>query len=91
MTKAFEEYYRVLKPNRWITVEFSNTEAAVWNALQNSIGKAGFVVADVRDLHKQQGSTLGYTTTTATRRGPRYLGLQARRSVGGSIPPETWR
>jgi len=67
MTRAFEEYYRVLKPGRWITVEFSNTEAAVWNVLQNSIGKAGFVIADVRDLNKQQGSTLGYTTTTATR------------------------
>jgi hypothetical protein len=67
MTRAFEEYYRVLKPGRWITVEFSNTEAAVWNALQNSIGKAGFVIADVRDLNKQQASTLGYTTTTATR------------------------
>jgi hypothetical protein len=67
MLKAFQEYYRVLKPGHWITVEFSNTEAAVWNALQNAIGQAGFVVADVRDLHKQQGSILGYTTTTATR------------------------
>lgn len=67
MAKVFSEYYRVLKPQRWITVEFSNTEAAVWNALQNAIGKAGFVIADVRDLHKQQGSILGYTTTVATR------------------------
>ncbi len=67
MTRAFVEYFRVLKPGRWITVEFSNTAASVWNALQNSISKAGFVVADVRDLHKQQGSILGYTTTTATR------------------------
>lgn len=67
MTRCFVEYHRVLKPGRWITVEFSNTEAAVWNALQNSISKAGFVIADVRDLNKQQGSTLGYTTTTATR------------------------
>ncbi len=67
MLRAFQEYYRVLKPGRWITVEFSNTAAAVWNALQNAIGQAGFVVADVRDLHKQQGSILGYTTTTATR------------------------
>ncbi len=67
MTKSFAEYYRVLKPGRWITVEFSNTEAAVWNALQNAIGQAGFVIADVRDLHKQQGSILGYTTTVAAR------------------------
>jgi hypothetical protein len=67
MTRAFEEYYRVLKPGRWITVEFANTEAAVWNVLQNALGRVGFVIADVRDLHKQQGSLLGYTTKTATR------------------------
>ena len=26
MTKCFEEYYRVLKPNRWMTVEFHNSK-----------------------------------------------------------------
>ena len=67
MRRCFEEYFRVLKDGRWITVEFSNTKASVWNALQNAIGLAGFVVADVRDLDKQQGSILGYTTATATK------------------------
>ena len=67
MKKGFFEYYRVLKPGRWITVEFSNTSSAVWNSLQNALGSAGFVVADVRTLDKQQGSILGYTTSTAVR------------------------
>jgi DNA methylase len=54
MKKAFEAYYRVLKPGRWITVEFSNTQASVWNAIQVGMQEAGFVVANVSALHKQQ-------------------------------------
>jgi len=65
MTEGFSEYFRVLKPNRWITIEFSNTRAAVWNALQNALISAGFIVADVRSLDKKQGSIMGYTTSTA--------------------------
>jgi predicted RNA methylase len=67
MYDGFAEYYRVLKPGRWITIEFSNTSAAVWNALQNALGSAGFIVADVRSLDKKQGSIFGYTTSTAAR------------------------
>ena len=56
MTKCLSEYYRVLKPSRWITVEFHNSKNAVWNAIQESLGRAGFVIADVRTLDKKQGS-----------------------------------
>jgi rubredoxin len=34
MRACFEEYFRVLKPGRWMTVVFSNTQAAVWNCIQ---------------------------------------------------------
>ena len=67
LRRGFVQYYRVLKPGRWLTVEFSNTSNAVWNTLQNALGSAGFVVADVRSLDKKQGSILGYTTATAAR------------------------
>lgn len=56
MTACFAEYYRVLKPGRWMTVVFSNSSNAIWRAIQEAIGVAGFVVADVRTLDKQQGS-----------------------------------
>jgi len=56
MTRCFEEYYRVLKPGRWMTVEFHNSQNSVWNAIQEAIQRAGFVIADVRTLDKQQGS-----------------------------------
>ncbi len=32
MTRCFKEYYRVLKPGRWMTVEFHNSQNSVWNA-----------------------------------------------------------
>jgi DNA modification methylase len=52
---CFREYHRVLKPGRWITVEFHNTAAAVWNLIQNVLGECGFVVAQVGVVNK--GST----------------------------------
>jgi len=56
MRRCFEEYRRVLKPGRWITVVFSNSSNGIWRAIQEAMGTAGFVVADVRTLDKKQGS-----------------------------------
>ncbi len=56
MQRCFAEYRRVLKPGRWMTVVFHNSHNAVWNAIQEAMQTAGFVVADVRTLDKQQGS-----------------------------------
>ncbi|MCC8150841.1 MAG: site-specific DNA-methyltransferase [Lachnospiraceae bacterium] len=57
MKRGFAEYFRVLKPNRWITVEFHNSQNAVWNAIQEAIQASGFVIADVRILDKKKGTT----------------------------------
>ncbi len=67
MEDCFQEYFRVLKPGRWMTVEFSNTRAAVWNAIQTALEQAGFVVANVSALDKQQGSFKAVTTPTAVK------------------------
>ncbi len=56
MQRCFENYSRVLKPGRWMTVVFHNSKNAVWNAIQEAMLAAGFVVADVRTLDKKQGS-----------------------------------
>ena len=56
MLGAFKTYSRVLKPGRWITIEFHNSQNAVWNAIQQAIESSGLVVADVRVLNKQQRS-----------------------------------
>lgn len=56
MFGAFKEYARLLKPGRWITIEFHNSQNAVWSAIQQAIESSGLVVADVRVLDKQQRS-----------------------------------
>lgn len=65
--KAFGECYRILKPGRWITVEFSNTGANIWNAIQASLQEVGFVVANVAALDKKQRSFNSVTTTTSVK------------------------
>ncbi len=80
MTKCFSEAFRVLKPGRWMTVEFSNTQATVWNAIQTSLQEAGFVVANVSALDKKQGSFKAVTTTTAVKQD---LVISAYKPNGG--------
>lgn len=63
MRSCFNEYARVLKPGRWMTVVFSNSSNAVWRAIQEALGTAGFVVADVRTLDKKHGSFRQLTST----------------------------
>lgn len=67
MTQCFSEYYRVLKPGRWMTVVFHNSQNSVWNAIQESLQRSGFIIADVRTLDKQQGSFKQVTTTSAVK------------------------
>ena len=67
MHACFREYYRVLKPGRWMTVVFSNTSAAVWNGIQSALQAVGFVVANISALDKRLGSFNAVTTSTAVK------------------------
>lgn len=67
MTQCFKEYYRLLKPNHWMTVEFHNSKNAVWTAIQESLNRAGFIIADVRTLDKKQGSFKQVNNSTAVK------------------------
>jgi len=80
MISAFQEAYRVLKPGRWLTVEFSNTQASIWSSIQAAIQEAGFVVANVSALDKKQGSFKAVTTTTAVKQD---LVISAYKPNGG--------
>jgi DNA modification methylase/DNA-directed RNA polymerase subunit RPC12/RpoP len=68
MRESFREYYRVLKPGRWMTVVFHNSHNSVWNAIQEAMSSVGFVVADVRILDKQQSSYRQVTGLTAVKK-----------------------
>ena len=80
MQRCFTEYYRVLKPGRWMTVVFSNSKAAVWNAIQVALQQAGFVVAEVTALDKVQGSYRQVTSATAVKQD---LVISAYKPNGG--------
>ena len=67
MNRSLREYYRILKPGKWLTMEFSNTSAAVWNSIQNAMQSVGFVIAGIAALDKQLGSFNAVTTTTAVK------------------------
>jgi len=67
MTKCFSNIYFLLKPGRWMTVEFSNTQAHVWNNIQSAISNAGFIVGNVSVLDKKQGGINAIVGATAVK------------------------
>ena len=96
MMRAFAEYFRVLKPGRWMTVVFSNSRAAVWNSLQVSLQQAGFVVAEVTALDKKQGSFQQVVSPNAVKQDlviSAYKpngGLEQRLIERGAAPDSAW-
>ena len=78
-----------------MTVVFSNSSNAVWRAIQEALGTAGFVVADVRTLDKQQGS-FHQVTSTAVKQDlviSAYKPTEAlaeRFALGTSSPENAW-
>lgn len=66
--RCFAEFHRVLKPGRWMTVEFSNSSNEVWLTIQHALARAGFVVADTRIIDKEQLSYRQVTATNAVKR-----------------------
>ena len=78
MQRCFEEYQRVLKPGRWITVVFHNSRNAVWTAIQEAMLAAGFVVADVRTMDRSR------TTRPSSRSPGRFRKPFSRRTRSSS-------
>ena len=52
MQSCFSAMHECLKAGHWMTVEFHNSRNSVWSAIQEALGNAGLVVADVRVLDK---------------------------------------
>jgi len=80
MRQCFESAYHALKPGRWITIEFSNTSAGVWNVLQTALQEAGFIVANVSSLDKKRGGLNAIVGNTAVKQD---LAISAYKPNGG--------
>lgn len=61
MTEAFTELYRVLKPGRWATVEFNNSDGSVFEVIKQSIRNVGFEIANMLLLDDKVGGLLAPT------------------------------
>jgi DNA modification methylase/DNA-directed RNA polymerase subunit RPC12/RpoP len=59
MTKAFQEIYRVLKPGRWASVVFHNSDDKIWQVILDAAEVSGFEVADINAFDKVQLSFKG--------------------------------
>jgi hypothetical protein len=96
MLRCFAEYHRVLKPGRWMTVVFSNSRAAVWNAIQVALQQSGFVVAEVTALDKKQGSFQQVTSPNVVKQDLVISvykpngGLEQRLAERGATPDSAW-
>jgi DNA-directed RNA polymerase subunit RPC12/RpoP len=96
MHKCFAEYFRVLKPGRWMTVVFSNSRAAVWNAIQVALQQTGFVVAEVTALDKKQGSFQQVVSPNTVKQDLVISvykpngGLEQRFAQRGATPDSAW-
>ncbi|WP_410004882.1 DNA methyltransferase [Aequorivita nionensis] len=67
MQNSFLEYYRILKPDGWMTVEFSSTKAEIWNIIQTALVRSNFIVASVDALNKGQGTYNSQTNPTSVK------------------------
>jgi 16S rRNA G966 N2-methylase RsmD len=52
MGRAFKEMFRVLKPGRWATIEFNNSDGAVFEAIKRGVYAAGFHIENMLLLDK---------------------------------------
>jgi hypothetical protein len=54
MQCAFAEMFRVLKPGRWCTVEFNNSDGAVFETIKQAVRQAGFEIVNMLLFDKTQ-------------------------------------
>jgi hypothetical protein len=59
MTDSFREMYRVLKPGRWASVVFHNSDDRIWQTILDAAEAAGFELAEINSFDKEQLSFKG--------------------------------
>ena len=59
MAESFQEMYRVLKPGRWASVVFHNSDDKIWDTILEAARAAGFELAEINAFDKEQLSFKG--------------------------------
>lgn len=60
LATALREVRRVLKPGRWASIVFQNSDDRVWRTLQDVLDASGFSIEGTSMLDKKQWSMKGY-------------------------------
>ena len=69
VTGRFSEFYRILKPGKWVAIEFSDIKASFGNAIQSALELSGFVVANVPSFGGKEHFFKTVTTPKKIKRG----------------------
>jgi len=80
MTSCLKAAFHVLKPGHWITIEFSNTRASIWNNIQTALADSGFIVGNVSILDKKHAGIKAMAYPTAVKQD---LVISAYKPNGG--------
>lgn len=59
MTDSFRKMHRVLKPGRWASVVFHNSDDRIWETILEAARTAGFEMAEINAFDKEQLSFKG--------------------------------
>jgi DNA modification methylase len=60
MTMSFSEMYRVLKPNRWASVVFHNSDDKIWQIILDAAQSAGLELIEINSFDKEQLTFKGH-------------------------------
>ena len=66
MNDSFEQMYRVLKPGRYQTIIFQNSDNEIWNAIHKGLIEAGFTTHDVVVVDKGKGTIKALSSVHGT-------------------------
>jgi hypothetical protein len=92
MTDAFREMYRVLKPGRWASVVFHNSDDRIWQVILDAAEAAGFELAEINSFDKGQLSFKGKRGAKGIERVTnKDIVLNLRKPRPGEVPTPNGR
>ena len=87
MGESFREMYRVLKPGRWASVVFHNSDDRIWQVILDAAEIAGFELAEINSFDKGQLSFKGIRGDKGLERVTNQdIVLNLRKPRPGQIP-----
>ncbi|HZQ35760.1 MAG TPA: DNA methyltransferase, partial [Dehalococcoidia bacterium] len=85
---SFREIARVLKPGRWASVVFHNSDDRVWDAIRDAAAAAGLSLANAVALDKEQRSFKGIKGEKGEERVTNFgIVLNLQKPAGGPARP----